>query len=296
MNNLDFKKLLLGTSLLVGFAAAPAFAQDAPTEEEFATQVVTPAAQEDEGDEVVVTGSRIKRDTFSSLSPLQVIDFDEKRDLGIIDPVTILQTTESAAGQQIDSTFSGFVLDNGPGSETIDLRGLGANRTLVLVNSRRIAPSGVEGAPSTPSINLIPGSLVDRIDILLDGASSVYGSDAVAGVVNVLLKKDFEGFDVTATYNPAQDAGGKDYNLSVSARNMISVMRLNSLTVITLLVVIVTMKLTKMATFVHLAAVMSSVSLSGLMASKRFQPTNVRQQESRDVYLRIQTHLGLHIL
>jgi len=212
MNNLDFKKLLLGTSLLVGFAAAPAFAQDAPTEEEFATQVVTPAAQEDEGDEVVVTGSRIKRDTFSSLSPLQVIDFDEKRDLGIIDPVTILQTTESAAGQQIDSTFSGFVLDNGPGSETIDLRGLGANRTLVLVNSRRIAPSGVEGAPSTPSINLIPGSLVDRIDILLDGASSVYGSDAVAGVVNVLLKKDFEGFDVTATYNPAQDAGGKDYN------------------------------------------------------------------------------------
>jgi len=216
MNNLDFKKLLLGTSLLVGFAAAPAFAQDAPTEEEFATQVVTPAAQEDEGDEVVVTGSRIKRDTFSSLSPLQVIDFDEKRDLGIIDPVTILQTTESAAGQQIDSTFSGFVLDNGPGSETIDLRGLGANRTLVLVNSRRIAPSGVEGAPSTPSINLIPGSLVDRIDILLDGASSVYGSDAVAGVVNVLLKKDFEGFDVTATYNPAQDAGGKDYNIAGS--------------------------------------------------------------------------------
>ena len=216
MNNLDFKKLLLGTSLLVGFAAAPAFAQDAPTEEEFATQVVTPAAQEDEGDEVVVTGSRIKRDTFSSLSPLQVIDFDEKRDLGIIDAVTILQTTESAAGQQIDSTFSGFVLDNGPGSETIDLRGLGANRTLVLVNSRRIAPSGVEGAPSTPSINLIPGSLVDRIDILLDGASSVYGSDAVAGVVNVLLKKDFEGFDVTATYNPAQDAGGKDYNIAGS--------------------------------------------------------------------------------
>lgn len=218
MNNLDFKKLLLGTTLLVGFAATPAFAQDAPTEEEMATEVVTtPAADErDERDEVVVTGSRIKRDTFSSLAPLQVIDFDEKRDLGIIDAVTILQTTESAAGQQIDSTFGGFVLDNGPGSETIDLRGLGANRTLVMVNSRRIAPSGVEGAPSTPSINLIPGSLVDRIDILLEGASSVYGSDAVAGVVNVLLKKDFEGLDVTATYNPAEQSGGQDYNIAGS--------------------------------------------------------------------------------
>jgi len=213
MNNLDFKKLLLGTSLLVGFAAAaPAFAQDAPTVEDVAEEVITtPAAvEEDDRDEVVVTGSRIKRDTFSSLSPLQVIDFDEKRDLGIIDAVTILQTTESAAGQQIDSTFSGFVLDNGPGSETIDLRGLGANRTLVLINSRRIAPAGVEGAPSTPSINLIPSSLVDSIDVLLEGASSVYGSDAVAGVVNVLLKKDFEGLDVTATYNPAIDSGGQD--------------------------------------------------------------------------------------
>ena len=217
MNNLDFKKLLLGTSLLVGFAAAPALAQDAPTVDELATQnVAAPASESDAEDEVVVTGSRIKRDTFSSLAPLQVIDFDEKRDLGLIDAVTILQTTESAAGQQIDSTFSGFVLDNGPGSETIDLRGLGANRTLVLINGRRIAPAGVEGAPSTPSINLIPGSLVDRTDILLEGASSVYGSDAVAGVVNVLLRKDFEGLDVTATYNPAQDSGGKDYNLAAS--------------------------------------------------------------------------------
>ncbi|WP_371396903.1 TonB-dependent receptor domain-containing protein [Fretibacter rubidus] len=220
MEKLDFKKLLLGTSLLVGFsafAATPTFAQDTTIDgEDLTVQTVEEEEEELSGGEVVVTGSRIKRDTFSSLSPLQVIDFDEKRDLGIIDPVTILQTTESAAGQQIDATFSGFVLDNGPGSETINIRGLGANRTLVLINGRRIAPAGVEGAPSVPSINLIPGSLVDRTDILLEGASSVYGSDAVAGVVNVLLKKDFEGFDVTATYNPAQDSGGQDYNLAGS--------------------------------------------------------------------------------
>lgn len=221
MEKLDFKKLLLGTSLLVGFSAfasAPTFAQDTTIDGENAAVETVEDVEEEElsGGEIVVTGSRIKRDTFSSLAPLQVIDFDEKRDLGIIDAVTILQTSESAAGQQIDSTFSGFVLDNGPGSETIDLRGLGANRTLVLINGRRIAPAGVEGAPSTPSINLIPSSLIDRADILLEGASSVYGSDAVAGVINVLLRKDFEGFDVTATYNPAEQSGGQDYNIAGS--------------------------------------------------------------------------------
>jgi iron complex outermembrane receptor protein len=217
--NITDKARLLQTSVLSTLfvsLAVPAYAQ--VTNDDDVEQVVEQtAAEEDEDvDNVITTGSRIKRDTFSSLSPLQVIDFDEKRDLGVIDPVTILQTTESAAGQQIDSTFSGFVLDNGPGSETINIRGLGADRTLVLINGRRIAPAGVEGAPSQPSINLIPGSLVDRTDILLEGASSVYGSDAIAGVVNVLLKKDFEGLDVTATYNPAQDTGGQDYNLAAS--------------------------------------------------------------------------------
>jgi len=218
MSILD-KTRLLQTTILGGVIvslSATAFAQDNTDDMTTDTDLIETLVEEAESNEIVVTGSRIKRDTFSSLAPLQVIDFDEKRDLGIIDPVTILQTTESAAGQQIDSTFSGFVLDNGPGSETIDLRGLGANRTLVLINGRRIAPAGVEGAPSTPSINLIPGSLVDRTDILLEGASSVYGSDAVAGVVNVLLKKDFEGFDVAATYNPAEQSGGQDYNLAGS--------------------------------------------------------------------------------
>lgn len=223
MSNLNLKQLLLCSSLLVGASFASsgiAFAQDADPEleniEAESILIEDEDLFEDDADTVVVTGSRIKRDSFTSLSPLQIIDFDEKRDLGIIDAVTILQTTESAAGQQIDSTFSGFVLDNGPGSETIDIRGLGADRTLVLINGRRIAPAGVEGAPSQSSINLLPSSLIQRVDILLEGASTIYGSDAVAGVVNVLLKKDFEGFDFTATYNPAEQTGGQDYNIAGS--------------------------------------------------------------------------------
>ncbi|NNF39819.1 MAG: TonB-dependent receptor [Woeseiaceae bacterium] len=129
---------------------------------------------------------------------MQVISGQVSREIGSIDPATILQDSSAAGGQQVDMTFTGFVLDNGPGSSTIDLRGLGAQRTLVLINGRRAAPVGVEGAPFALDLNLIPSSLVDRYEILTDGASSVYGSDAIAGVANVILRKDFDGFEFEA--------------------------------------------------------------------------------------------------
>jgi len=217
MNTLDLKKLLLGTSLLMGGVtfSSVAYAQEVPTDEEIVETITTVEEEEEKGDNIIVTGSRIKRDTFSSLAPLQIITTDATRDIGLINPVDILQRSESATGQQIDSTFQGFVLDNGPGSETISLRGLGASRTLLMINGRRMAPAGVEGAPTSPSLNLVPSSLVDRYDILLDGASSVYGSDAVAGVVNIIMKKDFDGFDIDLSTNIAQQ-GGTDYTLSGS--------------------------------------------------------------------------------
>ncbi|MXO96314.1 TonB-dependent receptor [Erythrobacter aquimaris] len=165
---------------------------------------------------IVVTGSRIKRDTYSSISPLQVITAESTRDAGLFDPSQILQRDEAATGQQIDATFQGFVLDNGPGQQTVDLRGLGANRTLLLLNGRRLAPAGVSGAPSAPSTNLLPSALVDRTDLLLDGASSVYGSDAVAGVVNVILRKDFDGLELFASGNLNEQGGGNDYNVSAA--------------------------------------------------------------------------------
>ncbi len=149
-------------------------------------------------DAIVVTGSRLRRDTYSSISPLQVLTTESEQEAGLFDPTSILQRSESAAGIQIDATFQGFVLDNGPGSTTLSLRGLGADRTLLLINGRRVAPAGVEGAPTAPSLNLLPSTLIDRYDLLLDGASSVYGSDAVAGVGNVILRKDFDGLELTA--------------------------------------------------------------------------------------------------
>lgn len=180
--------------LLASFAlAAPvAYAQ----EDEDVADNTTAAKDAPPVEEVVVTGSRLKRDTYSSISPLQVISGQVSREVGLIDPSTILQESTAATGIQIDLTFSGFRLDNGPAASTIDLRGLGDSRTLVLVNGRRLAPAGVEGAPYAVDTNLIPGSLVQQYEVLLDGASSVYGSDAVAGVVNVILRKDFDGFEL----------------------------------------------------------------------------------------------------
>lgn len=167
-------------------------------------------------DEVIVTGSRLKRDTYSSISPLQVISGEVSREIGSIDPSTILQESPTAGGTQIDITFQGFVLDNGPGASTIDLRGLGAERTLVLINGRRAAPVGVEGAPFALDLNVIPSSLVDRYEILLDGASSVYGSDAVSGVANIILRKDFDGLELEAYTSVPEYAGGENTTIAAS--------------------------------------------------------------------------------
>nr|WP_298895356.1 TonB-dependent receptor [uncultured Altererythrobacter sp.] len=213
------KALAFSASAIAFAIAGPAYAQDAEEgqEEEEEVDVTTDgetAAAPQGG--IVVTGSRIRRDTYTSISPIQVLNTEASQNVGLFDPTQILQRDESAAGQQIDATFGGFVLNNGPGSETLNLRGLGADRTLLMVNGRRLAPAGVEGAPSNPSINLIPGSLVERYDLLLDGASSVYGSDAVAGVGNVILRKDFDGLELFARGEVNPQGAGEDYTISAA--------------------------------------------------------------------------------
>jgi iron complex outermembrane receptor protein len=118
----------------------------------------------------------------------------------------MLQSASHSAGQQIDNTFSGFVLDNGPGAATVGFRDLGAVRTLALVNGRRVAPPGVGGVITSLDLNLIPSVLIDRIKNLFDAASAVYGSDAIAGVSNIILRSNVEGFDFQATLAaPKQD-------------------------------------------------------------------------------------------
>lgn len=191
-------------------AVAPAsLAQEDEEDEEDQPTVVE--ADDTDVEEVIVTGSRLKRDTYTSVAPLQIITGEVSREAGLIDAAEIVQKSTVSAGAQIDVTFSGFVLDDGPGTETANLRGLGAARTLLLVNGRRMGPAGVEGAPTSPDLGLIPGSLVQQYDLLLDGASSVYGSDAVAGVLNVILRKDFNGLEIEAfPRRPYHEGGDQD--------------------------------------------------------------------------------------
>jgi iron complex outermembrane receptor protein len=216
----SMKTLAFSASAIAFVVAGPVWAQDAeeqPAETpEEKVEVGTDASGKADAKQgnITVTGSRIVRDTYSSISPLQVLTTENQQAVGAFDPAQILQRSEAASGQQIDATFQGFVLNNGPGSQTVNLRGVGANRTLILVNSRRLAPAGVEGAPTSPSINLIPATLVDRYDILTDGASSVYGSDAVAGVINVILRKDFDGLEIQANGDFNPQGAGEDYSVS----------------------------------------------------------------------------------
>ena len=210
-----FSNSLIGVLVVLGLALTPPMVL---AQEEIETEEV---AQEEEAEapapaveEIVVTGSRLRRDTFSSVSPLQIITGEVSREAGLMDAADILQESTAASGQQVDLTFQGFVLDDGPGTSTVNLRGLSSARTLVLVNGRRIAPAGVEGAPTSPNLNLIPASLVAQYDILLDGASSIYGSDAVAGVVNAILRKDFDGFEVESFSTVPYHGAGEDHVLS----------------------------------------------------------------------------------
>jgi len=168
-------------------------------------------------EEVVVTGSRIKRDGFNNSSPIDVLSAEQAITQGYTSVGALLQNTTIAAGspQVTAASSSAFVQNGGVGTSTLSLRGLGANRTLVLLNGRRAGPSGTRGGVSSFDLNVIPLSAIERIEILKDGASSIYGSDAVAGVVNIITKKSDGGsFDAFLT-QPTR-TGGEQQRISAS--------------------------------------------------------------------------------
>ncbi|WP_246026985.1 TonB-dependent receptor domain-containing protein [Marinicella litoralis] len=169
----------------------------------------------DDGDDVVdsgkivVTGSRIRRDELNDTVPIEVIIADDAIDRGLTTVGQLLRESTLASGSaQITSAIStAFVTNGGQGAETLSLRGLGANRTLVLLNGRRAGPAGTRGGVSSFDFNTIPLSGVERVEILKDGASSLYGSDAVAGVVNIITKEgDGAGIEFF-TSQPAESGG-----------------------------------------------------------------------------------------
>ena len=192
MNNKHVRERLMASSMMCGAAFLALSATQA------AAQTPAPAAGA-QVEELVVTGSRIPQPNLNSISPIQTVGSREVQLGGRPATIDILnqlpQVTQNAA---VDLGPTSNPLSGPGGVATVDLRGLGPQRTLVLVNGRRL---GV-GDPNTgnpnpaPDINQIPSQLIDRIEVLTGGASATYGSDAVAGVVNFIMKKNFEGVQI----------------------------------------------------------------------------------------------------
>ncbi|MBT0584863.1 TonB-dependent receptor [Alteromonas oceanisediminis] len=175
-----------------------------------------PAFAQEEGasvEKISVTGSRIKRADIEGANPVSVLDAIEIERFGITSIGDVLQAIPSA-GSAINTNNN----NGGDGTTTINIRGLGSNRTLVLVNGKRWSP----GLGGSVDLNNIPSSIIERIEVLKDGASAVYGSDAVAGVVNIITKQDFDGLHASAymgEYLSEGDKNSESYDIGFGASN-----------------------------------------------------------------------------
>jgi len=159
-------------------------------------------------EEVTVTGSRVKRKDFSSPSPITTVDREAFEFSG-------QPTLEEYLNQlpQVQPDFGRTTNNPGDGTATLNLRGLGAGRTLILLNGRRVAPSGVSSAVD---VNNLPRALMERVEVITGGASTVYGSDAIAGVVNFITRKDFDGLAVDGSYSITQEGDSNIYDANIT--------------------------------------------------------------------------------
>ncbi len=161
-------------------------------------------------DRIEVTGSRIKRADLETSSPVFVIDRQNIENSGAATVGEFLQRTPAIAGAATNPQVNN---GGGAGAATVDLRGLGVNRSLVLVDGKRWIGT-VSNANGAVDINSIPMTLIERVEVLKDGASAIYGSDAIGGVVNFILRRDFQGLEASAYYGISSrgDAGTERYD------------------------------------------------------------------------------------
>ena len=206
----DFRRRLLASTLLVGAAAfaTPAFAQQTPeSDEPVLSDQPEEATDDTSGESIMVTGTRIARPNLTSNSPIAVVSGEQTVEQGDITLDTYLNTLP-----QVNP--AGTTTSNNPGNNgqsNIDLRGLGQNRNLILVDGRRPMPSS--GAQNV-DLNTIPQGLIERVEVVTGGAGAAYGADAIAGVVNFILRDDFEGIEVGASYSQSlPEMDSRDYRL-----------------------------------------------------------------------------------
>lgn len=186
----------LAVASMLPFAISTSYAADEADDEEVVFE------------EVVVTGSRIKRKDLVATSPVAVVGADEFKFSGTINVEQVL----NALPQTVPG-LTGNSNNPGNGTATIDLRGLGAVRTLVLVNGKRYMQSAQN---NTVDLNTIPSALIKQVEVLTGGASAVYGSDALAGVVNFVLIDDFEGVELNAQYGTSTKGDAQKWNVDAT--------------------------------------------------------------------------------
>src|SRR5689334_11778483 len=189
------KSLLTGASVLAAAAAAmaatPAMAQNNTSQ---------PAASSSDDEAIVVTGTRLVRQDFEAISPVTTVGAEQLELTGTMTTDTLLnELPQVVPGNTRTSNNVG-----GEDFSTVDLRGLGPGRTLVLINGERVPASSTTGVVD---INTIPAGLISRVEVVSGGASAVYGSDAMGGVVNFVLKDDYEGAELNATYGSELSTG-----------------------------------------------------------------------------------------
>ena len=167
-------------------------------------------------EKVQVTGSRInlKQDQIAGIGPVTVIDSEAIQRSGAISVETLLQRLPASAGFAGNQT-SAYWTSNGWGTTQVNLRGLGINRTLVLLNGRRVVNGGT-GANSSVDLSMIPVAMIERIEVLKDGASAVYGADAVAGVVNIITKKALNGGEAAIRYGETSRGDGDESSVDLA--------------------------------------------------------------------------------
>ena len=212
-----FTRLPLVAAVLAGLSATAVHAQEQaqPAQVEETAEQARERTGPTQLEAVTVTGSLLRRTEYESTSPIQVITADTNVALGQVDAAEFLQKSSVAAGStQISQQFSGFVVEGGTGVQTLSLRGLGANRTLVLLDGQRPGPAGTRGQVGAFDLNVIPSSIIQRAEIVKDGSSSIYGSDAVAGVVNVITRKSVDRPELTVNARVPFESGGEIFSVS----------------------------------------------------------------------------------
>jgi outer membrane receptor protein involved in Fe transport len=199
-------KLAKAVRLAIAFggASSAVFAANVNAAEEQAIEEV---------ERIEVTGSRIKRADMEGANPVQVLSREDLVASGITNIGDILQEIPSVAGAGTNTAVN----NGGSGAVRVSLRGLGSERTLVLLNGRRVVSSGL-GANASVDLSTIPTAIIKRVEVLKDGASAIYGSDAIGGVVNVITRDDFEGFEANASYDASTHGGDgetKSYDFTI---------------------------------------------------------------------------------